>query len=100
MNNSQDRQFQMNFLFIPIKYIVADRIDHVRTFWGIRFPVIPLSFYQSPVYIIHEYLESSGHPVLHAHLQRLDLALVLPAVVVEADWKFIEHKVGFPILIK
>jgi hypothetical protein len=80
--------------------MVTDDIDHDGAFWGIGFPVRSLSFDQPAVDIVEEYLEGSGFAILNAGLQGLDLAIVLPAVVTERDWKVIEHKTGFSSLIE
>ena len=92
-NRIHESQFQL--LFITIINLIADAVDHDGTFWGIRFPVGAPSFDRPIVNIIKKYLEGSGHMVLHAGLERLDLAMVLPAVVIEADRELIEHTIGF-----
>jgi hypothetical protein len=89
----QESQFQL--LFITIINLIADAVDHDGTFWGIRFPIGAPSFDRSIVYIIKKHLEGSGHPVLEASLERLYLAVVLPAVVVKTDRESIEHTIGF-----
>jgi hypothetical protein len=78
--------------------MVTDNIDHEGAFWGIGFPVRAFSFNQSAVDIVEKYLEGSRLAILNAGLQRLDLALVLPAVIAERNRKSIEHKTGFPLL--
>jgi hypothetical protein len=89
----QDSQFQL--LFIPVVYLVTNSVHHDGAFWGIRFPVGASSFDHTIVDMVEEYLEFGGHPVLEPGLQGLDLAVVLPAVVSEADRKFIKHTIAF-----
>ena len=71
--------------------MITDNIDHDGTFWGIRFPVVTLSFYQSKIDIVKEYLEGSRLAVLKPGLQRPYLTEILTSVVCEPDGKLIEH---------
>jgi hypothetical protein len=93
MNKTQDSKFQP--LLIPVIYVVTDGVDHDGAFWGIRHPVRSFSFDQSIIYIVQDYLEGGGHPVLNAGLQGLDLTPVLLAVVGKTDREFIKHTIGF-----
>jgi hypothetical protein len=94
INNIQKTEFKTN-LFIPIVNAIANHIHHDRTLWGIRFPVIPPSFHQSAINVVEEHLEGRRHPVLKTTLQRLDLTIIVLAVIVEVDWKSVKHKLRF-----
>jgi hypothetical protein len=97
MNKIQDSRFHP--LFIPVVYVVTDRVDHDGAFWGIRFPVRSFSFDQTIIYIVQDHLEGGRHPVLKAGLQGPDLAPVLLAVVGKIDREFIKHTIGFREMI-
>ena len=94
INNTQDNQFQP-VLFIPVKNVITDNINHDGTFWGIRFPVLSSSFHQAAINVIEEYLENSRDPVLEAALQGFHLAAVVYAVIVKIDRESVKHKLVF-----
>jgi len=79
--------------------MVANFVHHDGTFWGIRFPGRPPSFYQSIIDIVEKHLKGSRDPVLDASLQGLYLTVVALAIVSEVDWEFVEHIPGFQITV-
>ena len=91
INNPQDNQFQP-VLFIPVKNVITDNVNHDGTFWGLRFPVLSSSFHQAAINVIEEHLENSRDPVLKAALQRFDLAVVVYTVIVKIDRESVKHK--------
>jgi hypothetical protein len=94
INKSQVRKLVL-ILLIPIIYLVTNGINHEGTLWGISFPVNTFSFNKAAVDMVKKDLEGRWKPVLKTRLQRLDLAAVLFAVVIESDWKFVEHIIVF-----
>jgi hypothetical protein len=75
--------------------MISDNIHHDGAFWGIRFPVLAFPFDQSAIDIIKEDLEDRRDPVLKAALQGFDLAVIMFAVVVEADRESVKHRINF-----
>jgi hypothetical protein len=75
--------------------MIANDVHHDGAFWGIRFPVSTSSFYQTAIYVIQEDLEGCGDTVQEACLEGFYFAVVVNAVIVERDRKFIKHKSSF-----
>jgi hypothetical protein len=72
--------------------MVPDYVHHDRTFWGIGFPVGSSPADEPAVDVIKDDLEGCGNAVLHAGLERFDLAVVTNPVEGKMDGKSIEHK--------
>jgi hypothetical protein len=71
---------------------VRDRSYQDGAFWGIGFPPVVPSPYQSTIYMVKKDLKSRRFTVLGAGLERLDIAMVLFSFEVEVDGESIEHK--------